>query len=98
MHRIIDSLTVSSFRYAFLIVDEVRIRHSVRMASSFWASRRMAPTIAVTVGCLALTFAPAASAEVAPARTIARAQNPDPTSTEVSGINVDKSTIPQLEA
>src|SRR4051812_39390362 len=89
---------MDEFCYTFLICGQLAMRHSVRMASSFWTARRMVPAIAISVSSLALTFAPAASGAVPVPQATAESGTGDITSTTVSGVDVDRSTIPVLEA
>ncbi len=66
------------------------------MTSTIRARRRLAPVIAVTVTSLAVAFSPTAAGAVSP--TVAASSDVNVTSTVVSGVDVDASTIPQLES
>ena len=66
------------------------------MTTSIWARRRLVPAITITVTTLAVAFSPTAAGAVP--QTVRAIGDVDITSTMVSGVDVDASTIPQLES
>ncbi|MET3805964.1 amidase [Nakamurella sp. UYEF19] len=69
------------------------------MATLNWTRRRVVPAIAITVATVAVAFVPATATASAGAtvQSTAKPDHVDILSTKVSGIDVDSSTIPQLQ-
>lgn len=87
-------------RHQLFISGDLPVRQSELMATHLWSRRRVVSAIAITVASGAVAFVPG----TATATTVVTAANPavqpDNThilSTEVAGIDVDSSTIPQLQ-
>lgn len=92
---------MTALRHLLLTPNPVVWAHNVPMPLTSWTHKRMVPTIAVTAATLAIAFVPSAASAAAKVniqQAATELDQVDISSTTVAGVDVDRSTILQLEA